>query len=86
LESPSWTFELGNDSKMVETLGAITEQSAAILLGPPDPRDGRPRLATAPPRTTRAHRSFNDTEKLVVGAQPPGQQWASSTPIGASTP
>ena len=32
-ESPTWTFDYGFDPKMGETLGAITGDANAILLG-----------------------------------------------------
>jgi len=85
-ESLSWTFEFGFDPKMGETLGAITEQSATILLG----RRTHEMVATAwRDRTVEDDPGapfFNDTEKLVVGAQPPSEEWANSTPIGAYDP
>ena len=85
-ESPSWTFDYGFDPRMGETLGAITGRATAILLGrrtfemfAPSWRD---RTAEDDPGAP----FFNDTEKLVVGAQPLGEEWANSTALGSYDP
>ncbi|MEO5852800.1 MAG: dihydrofolate reductase family protein [Nocardioides sp.] len=83
IESPSWTFDYGFDPQMGETLAAITGRASAILLG----RRTHEMFATGwRDRTVEDDPGapfFNDSEKLVVGAQPSAEEWANSTPVGA---
>ena len=85
-ESPSWTFEFGFDPKMGETLAAITGSASTILLG----RRTHEMFAPAwRDRTTEDDPGapfFNETEKLVVGANEPAEEWANTTRIGAYDP
>jgi dihydrofolate reductase len=85
-ESPSWTFEFGFDPQMGDTLAAITESSNTILLG----RKTHEMFAPAWRDRTAAEDPgapfFNDTEKLVVGANEPAEEWANTTRIGAYDP
>ena len=82
-ESPSWTLEFGFDPKMGETLAAVTGNATAILLG----RNTFDMFAPAwRDRTVEDDPGapfFNETEKLVVGANEPAEEWANTTRIGA---
>jgi dihydrofolate reductase len=82
-ESPSWTFEFGFDPKMGETLAAITGNASTILLG----RRTHEMFAPAwRDRTTEDDPGapfFNETEKPVVGANEPAEEWANTTRLGA---
>jgi dihydrofolate reductase len=82
-ESPSWTFEFGFDPKMGETLAAITGSSSTILLG----RNTHVMFVPAWRDRTAAEDPgapfFNETEKFVVGAHEPAEEWANTTRLGA---
>ena len=83
-ESPSWTFEFGFDPKMGETLGAITESLEHHPARPPYPRDVRARLARPHGRGRPGSADFfNQTEKFVVGANEPAEEWNNTTRLGA---
>ena len=82
-ESPGWTFDYGFDDRMGETLGAITGASTAILLGRTTYEMFAPAWRDRTPEEDPGAPFFNDTEKLVVGASPLGEEWANTTPLGA---
>ena len=70
-ENPAWTFDYGFDPKMGETIGAITGDAKAILLG----RNTFEMFAIGwSGRTVEDDPGapfFNDTTKYVVGTQEP---------------
>ena len=82
-ESPSWTFEFGFDPKMGEAIGAITEQSDTILLGRRTHEMFAPAWRERTVDEDPGAPFFNETEKFVVGAQEPAEEWANTTRLGA---
>ncbi|MEU7629715.1 dihydrofolate reductase family protein [Nocardia sp. NPDC049220] len=85
-EDPSWTFEYGFDPKMGETLGAITAESKAILLGRTTFEMFAPAWSTRAAEDDPGAPFFNDTMKYVVGAREPQVEWANSTRLGPYDP
>ena len=81
-ESPSWTFEFGFDPKMGETIGAFTGQSNTILLGRKTHEMFAPAWRERTVEDDPGSPFFNETEKLVVGAQELVEEWNNSTRIG----
>ena len=82
-ESPSWTFEFGFDPKMGETIAAITGNASTILLGRKTHEMFAPAWRDRTVEEDPGAPFFNETEKLVVGAHEPAEQWANTTRIGA---
>ncbi len=82
-ESPSWTMEFGFDPAMGETLAAITGASDAILLGRTTHEMFAPAWRERTAEDDPGAPFFNDTEKFVVGAREPGEEWANTTRLGA---
>jgi dihydrofolate reductase len=85
-EQPAWTFEYGFDPKMGETLSAITQQSTAILLGRRTFEMFAPAWRDRTAEDDPGAPFFNETEKLVVGAQTLREEWANTTALGAYDP
>lgn len=85
-ESPSWTAPYGFDPRMGETIGAITARSDAILLGRRTHEMFAPAWRTRTVEDDPGAPFFNETEKLVVGAQEPAEKWANTTRLGAYDP
>jgi dihydrofolate reductase len=81
-ESPSWTFEFGFDPRMGDTLAAITGASKTILLGRKTHEMFAPSWRDRTVEDDPGAPFFNDTEKLVVGANEPAEEWANTTRIG----
>ena len=82
-ESPSWTFEFGFDPKMGETLAAITGGASTILLGRRTHEMFAPAWRDRTAEDDPGAPFFNETEKLVVGANEPAEEWANTTRLGA---
>lgn len=82
-EDPSWTFEFGFDPKMGETLGAITSQASAILLGRTTHQMFAPAWRDRTPDDDPGAPFFNESEKLVVGTGDLPEEWNNTTRIGA---
>lgn len=82
-ESPSWTMEFGFDPAMGETLAAITGTSDAILLGRTTHEMFAPAWRERSAQDDPGAPFFNDTEKFVVGAHEPSEEWANTTRLGA---
>lgn len=82
-ESPSWTMEFGFDAAMGETLAAITGASDAILLGRNTHEMFAPAWRERTAEDDPGAPFFNDTEKFVVGARKPSEEWANTTRVGA---
>ena len=82
-ESPTWTMEFGWDPAMGETLGAITGAASTILLGRTTYEMFAPAWRDRTVEDDPGAPFFNETEKLVVGAQPLVEEWSNTTPIGA---
>lgn len=85
-EQPSWTFEYGFDPKMGETIGAMTERSSTILLGRRTYEMFAPAWRDRTVEDDPGAPFFNETEKFVVGAQPLGEEWANTVPVGVYDP
>lgn len=81
-ESPSRTMEFGFDPAMGETLAAITGASDAILLGRTTHEMFAPAWRTRTADDDPGAPFFNDTEKFVVGAREPSEEWANTTWFG----
>lgn len=82
-ESPSWTMEFGFDPKMGEAIAALTGDSDSILLGRTTHEMFAPAWRDRTVDDDPGAPFFNDTEKFVVGAQAPAQEWANTTRLGA---
>jgi dihydrofolate reductase len=82
-EDPRWTAEFGWDPKMGDTLAAITGTSDTILLGRTTYEMFAPAWRDRTVADDPGAPFFNDTEKVVVGAQALGEEWANTTPFGA---
>jgi dihydrofolate reductase len=85
-EDPSWTFEYGFHPLMGDTLAAITSASTAILLGRRTFEMFAPAWSTRTVEDDPGAPFFNDTQKYVVGSQPPSVEWANSTRLGPYDP
>ena len=85
-ENPSWTFEFGFDPKMGETIGAITAASDSILLGRTTHEMFAPAWRERTVEDDPGAPFFNETEKFVVGAHDPAEEWANTTRLGPTTP
>ena len=85
-ESPTWTFDYGFDPKMGETLGEITDASTTILLGRKTHEMFAPAWRDRTVEDDPGADFFNQTEKLVVGANEPAEEWNNTTRIGAYDP
>lgn len=81
-EAPSWTFDYGFDPKMGETLSTITEQANAILLGRKTHEMFAPAWRDRTVEDDPGAPFFNETEKVVVGANEPAEEWANTTRLG----
>ena len=82
-ESPTWTFEFGFDPKMGEAIGDLTGSSDTIMLGRTTYEMFAPAWRDRTADDDPGAPFFNETEKLVVGAQPLVEHWSNSTPFGA---
>jgi dihydrofolate reductase len=85
-ESPSWTFDYGFDPKMGETLAAVTGASDTILLGRRTHEMFAPAWRDRTAEDDPGAPFFNDTEKFVVGATEPAEEWANTTRLGPYDP
>jgi dihydrofolate reductase len=81
-EDPRWTADFGFDPKMGETIGAITEETSAILLGRKTFEMFAPAWSGRTVEDDPGAPFFNGTEKYVVGAQEPSVEWEPSTRLG----
>jgi dihydrofolate reductase len=82
-EDPQWTFELGFDPAMGETLAAVTSASRAILLGRTTYEMFAPAWSTRTVEDDPGAPFFNDTHKYVVGTRTPNVDWGPCTRLGA---
>ena len=82
IENPAWTFEFGFDPQMGETIGALTAESTAILLGRTTFEMFAPAWSTRTADEDPGAPFFNDTQKYVVASKQPSVEWANSTVIG----
>jgi dihydrofolate reductase len=82
-ENPAWTFEYGFDPKMGETLGAITGQSEAILLGRRTYEMFYPAWSTRTVEDDPGAPFFNETMKYVVSGTLRDAPWSNSEILGS---
>src|SRR3954469_16656888 len=82
-EDPRWTFDFGFDPKMGETIGAITAESKAILLGRKTYEMFYPAWYTRTAEDDPGAPFFNDTQKYVVSGTLQDAPWNNSTILGA---
>ena len=82
-ESPSWTMEFGFDPRMGETIGSLTGDADAILLGRTTYEMFAPAWRDRTPEDDPGAPFFNDTEKLVVGGSDLVEDWSHTTRLGA---
>jgi dihydrofolate reductase len=77
-ENPSWTAEFGFDPKMGETIGAITSNATAILLGRKTYEMFYPAWSTRTAEEDPGAPFFNDTKKYVVSSSLTDPEWNNS--------
>lgn len=82
-ESPSWTMEFGFDPSMGETIGGLTRDADAILLGRTTYEMFAPAWRDRTADDDPGAPFFNDTEKYVVGGSQLRETWANTTSLGA---
>ena len=82
-ENPRWTAEYGFDPKMGETIGAITGESKAILLGRKTYEMFYPAWSTRTADDDPGAPFFNETKKYVVSGTLTDAPWNNSEIIGA---
>jgi dihydrofolate reductase len=85
-ESPVWTFEYGFTPGMEQSLGALTGGADTILLGRVTHEMFAPAWRDRTVEDDPGAPFFNETEKLVVGANESAEEWNNSTHIGAFDP
>src|SRR3954452_2518688 len=81
-EDPRWTFDFGFDPKMGETIGAITAESKAILLGRNTYEMFYPAWSKRTAEDDPGAPFFNDTQKYVVSGTLEDAPWNNSTIVG----
>jgi dihydrofolate reductase len=82
IDAPTWTFEYGFDPGMEETLGAITSNCTAILLGRATYEMFEPAWSTRTAEDDPGAPFFNDTIKYVVSSTLKDPTWRNSEVIG----
>lgn len=82
-ENPAWTFDYGFDPKMGETIGAITADSKAILLGRTTYEMFYPAWSTRTADDDPGAPFFNETKKYVVSGTLTDAPWDNSEILGA---
>src|SRR3954469_9304608 len=82
VENPSWTAQFGFDPKMGETIGALTAESEAILLGRVTYEMFAPAWSTRTAEDDPGAPFFNETHKYVVSATLTEPGWSPSTVLG----
>ena len=82
-ESPTWTPSSGSTRRWVRPSPPSPERVRHHPARPPYPRDVRARLARPHGRGRPGRDFFNQTEKFVVGANEPAEEWANTTRLGA---
>jgi dihydrofolate reductase len=81
-EDPRWTAPFGFDPKMGDTIGALTSESSAILLGRKTYEMFAPAWSTRTVEDDPGAPFFNDTEKHVVTSTLTSTEWSNSTILG----
>jgi len=80
-EDPSWTADYGFDPAMGDTIGAITGEASAILLGRKTYEMFAPAWSTRTVEDDPGAPFFNDTHKYVVASEQPKVDWGPSTTL-----
>ncbi len=86
IDAPSWTFEYGFDPEMEKTLGDITKDCKAILLGRETYQMFEPAWSSRTAEDDPGAPFFNDTIKYVVSSTLTDATWRNSEIIGAYDP
>src|SRR3954451_20523684 len=81
-EDPRWTFDFGFDPKMGETIGAITAESKAILLGRKTYEMFEPAWSKRTAEDDPGAPFFNETAKYVVTSTLENPTWNNTTVLG----
>ncbi len=88
MDEPTWTFDYGFDPTMGERIGAVCENSDAILLGRNTYEMFEPAWSTRTVEDDPGAPFFNDTKKYVVSSTLPQGEgtWSNSEIIGGYDP
>ncbi|MDQ3850293.1 MAG: dihydrofolate reductase family protein [Actinomycetota bacterium] len=86
IDTPTWTFDYGFDPLMGETIAALTERSAGILLGRTTYEMFEPAWSMRTVEDDPGAPFFNDTTKYVVSATLTTATWKNSKIIGPYDP
>ena len=86
IDAPTWTFDYGFDTKMGETIGAITARSTGILLGRTTYEMFEPAWSTRTAEDDPGAPFFNDTTKYVVSGTLADATWRNSEIVGPYDP
>jgi dihydrofolate reductase len=82
IENPSWTAEFGFDPKMGASIGALTSDSSAILLGRTTYEMFHPAWSTRTAADDPGAPFFNETKKYVVSSTLANADWSNSSILG----
>jgi dihydrofolate reductase len=83
IDAPTWAFEYGFDPKMGETIGRLTQESGAILLGRTTYEMFEPAWSARTVEDDPGAPFFNDTTKYVVSGTLATPTWRNSEVVGA---
>ena len=86
IDNPTWTMEFGFDPKMGETIGGLTADSSAILLGRRTYEMFAPAWSTRTVDDDPGAPVFNATAKHVVTSTLTATDWSNSSVLGPYDP
>ena len=81
-----WTSTTGSTRRWARPSATITDAANTILLGPHDVRDVRAGLVDRTVEEDPGAPFFNETQKYVVGAQEPEEEWRPPPASARTTP
>jgi dihydrofolate reductase len=81
-EDPRWTFDFIPDPKMFDAIGALTRQSAAILLGRRTYEMFAPAWSNRTAEDDPGAPFFNESPKYIVSSTLRSADWSNSTVLG----
>ena len=82
VDTPSWTFDFGFDPAMGESLAALTDRSAGILLGRTTYEMFEPAWSVRTAEDDPGAPFFNDTTKYVVSGTLTDPTWRNTEVLG----
>lgn len=82
VDTPSWTFDFGFDPAMGESLAALTDRSAGILLGRTTYEMFQPAWSVRTAEDDPGAPFFNDTTKYVVSGTLTDPTWRNTEVLG----